>query len=149
MDVDLTGAFLCTQQVFSGMKERNWGRVINISSTSGVKGYPYTSAYSAAKHGLIGLTRALAVECSQTGITVNAVCPGFTNTKIVEDAVQNISSKTGRSLEAALAELTRHNPQGRLIEPEEVAGAVAWLCSDAARSVTGQSIVLAGGEIMY
>lgn len=148
LDVNLTGAFLCTQQVYPKMREKKEGRIINIASTSGLKGYAYTTAYTAAKHGLIGLTRSLALECANTAITVNAICPGFTNTEIVSDAIANIVSKTGRSEDEALAELTKHNPQSRLIEPEEVAETALWLCSEAAGSVTGQSIVIAGGEIM-
>ena len=148
LDVNLTGAFLCTQHVYTAMRETNRGRIINIASTSGLKGYAYTTAYTAAKHGLVGLTRALALECAHTNITVNAICPGFTNTDIVQQSIATIVDKTGRTESEALAELTKHNPQNRLIEPEEIADTALWLCSDAAASVTGQAIIIAGGEIM-
>lgn len=113
-----------------------------------MKGYAYSVAYSAAKHGAIGFVRALALELAMSDITVNAVCPGFTETEIVRTAVATLVNKTGRSESAARAELAKFNPQGRLIDPEEVASAVAWLCDPANRSVTGQSIVVAGGEVM-
>lgn len=148
MGVDLTGVFLCTRQVLRGMTQSGWGRVVNVASTAGLKGYGYIAAYCAAKHGVIGLTRALAVETARTGVTVNAVCPGYAETDIVEDAIANIMAKTGRSRDEALAELTVHNPQGRLIQPREVAEAVAWLCLPGSGSITGQSIAVAGGEVM-
>ena len=113
----------------------------------GLKGYAYTTAYTAAKHGVIGLTRSLALELAATDITVNSVCPGFTDTDIVAESITNIVAKTGRSEEEALAELVKHNPQKRLISPGEVADTVVWLCADTSRSVTGQSIVVAGGEV--
>ncbi len=146
LDVNLTGVFLCTRAVYAGMLERGRGRIINIASTSGLKGYAYSSAYSAAKHGVIGLTRSLALEAARSEVTVNAICPGFSNTPLLREAVERIVAKTGRSEEQALAELLRHNPQGRLVEPEEIAQTVLWLCSAAARSVNGQAIALAGGE---
>jgi NAD(P)-dependent dehydrogenase (short-subunit alcohol dehydrogenase family) len=130
------------------MLERRFGRIVNIASTSGLRGYPYVAAYCAAKHGVIGLTRALALEVAQRHVTVNAVCPGFTETALIEDAVANIRKVTGRSAEAAREALTHTNPQGRLIQPAEVAHAVAWLCSPGSESVTGQSIAVAGGEVM-
>lgn len=148
LDVDLMGAVYCTQAVLPGMLEAGWGRIINIASTAGLAGQSYISAYCAAKHGLIGLTRALAMETARTGVTVNAVCPGYTDTEMVATSVANIAIKTGRSREEVMASLLAHNPQGRLIQPREVADAVVWLCSDGAASVTGQSIVLAGGELM-
>jgi NAD(P)-dependent dehydrogenase (short-subunit alcohol dehydrogenase family) len=148
LDVDLMGAVYCTQAVLPEMLEAGWGRIINIASTAGLAGYSYISAYCAAKHGLIGLTRALAIETARKGVTVNAVCPGYTDTDIVATSVANIASKTGRSHDEVMASLLAHNPQGRLIQPQEVAEAVAWLCGDGAASVTGQSIVLAGGELM-
>lgn len=144
--VNLTGTFNCTQAVIAGMLDAGSGRIINIASTAALKGYPYVSAYCAAKHGIIGLTRSLALEYATRGITVNAVCPGYTNTEIVERAIDNIMSATGRSRDEALAELLRANPQGRLVEPEEVAETVLWLCRQA--SVNGQSIAVAGGEVM-
>ncbi len=148
MSVNLDGIFYCTRAVYDDMRNRGWGRIVNIASTAAVKGYAYVSAYCAAKHGVIGLTRALALEAAQTGVTVNAVCPGYTDTDIVREAVSNITNKTGLSAEAALAELTRNNPQSRLIRPSEVAHAVLWLCRPESASVTGQSIFIAGGEVM-
>jgi NAD(P)-dependent dehydrogenase (short-subunit alcohol dehydrogenase family) len=146
--VNLTGAYHGIRGALPGMLERGFGRIVNIASTSGLRGYPYVAAYCAAKHGVIGLTRALALEVVQRGVTVNAVCPGFTETALVEDAIANIRKVTGRSAEAAREALTRTNPQGRLIEPAEVAHAVAWLCLPGSESVTGQSIAVAGGEVM-
>jgi NAD(P)-dependent dehydrogenase (short-subunit alcohol dehydrogenase family) len=146
MAVNLDGVFHCTAQVVPAMRERGTGRIVNIASTASLKGYAYVSAYCAAKHGVLGLTRALALELAQKGVTVNAVCPGYTDTDIIRDAVANIVQKTGRSEAEALAEFTRVNPQGRLIDPQEVADTVSWLCSDAARSITGQAIALCGGE---
>jgi NAD(P)-dependent dehydrogenase (short-subunit alcohol dehydrogenase family) len=148
LDIDLMGAVYCTQAVLPAMIEAKWGRIINIASTAGVAGYAYISTYCAAKHGMIGLTRALAIETARTGVTVNAVCPGYVDTEMTAQTVANIVSKTGRSREEAIASLVSHNPQGRLIQPREVADAVAWLCGESAASVTGQSIAIAGGEIM-
>ncbi|MFO1300530.1 MAG: SDR family oxidoreductase, partial [Burkholderiaceae bacterium] len=123
-------------------------RVVNVASTAGLTGMPYVTAYCAAKHALVGFTRALAMETARKGITVNAVCPGYSDTDIVGDALANIAAKTGRSRDEALSNLVAHNPQGRLIQPEEVGETIGWLCSEAAASVTGQSIVIAGGELM-
>lgn len=148
LEVNLTGTFLCTQAALPGMLELGWGRIINISSTAGLTGYPYVSAYSAAKHGVIGLTRSLALELARKNITVNAVCPGYTETDIVHEAVQNIVAKTGRSETEARAELTKHNPQARLIHPNEIAETVLWLCNPRSSSITGQAIAIAGGEVM-
>jgi len=147
LDVDLMGAVYCTQAVLPAMLEAKWGRIINIASTAGVAGSAYITTYCAAKHGMIGLTRALAMETARTGVTVNAVCPGYTDTDMTEQSIANITKKTGRSREEAIATLVTHNPQGRLIQPAEVADAVVWLCGDNAASVTGQSIVIAGGEV--
>jgi NAD(P)-dependent dehydrogenase (short-subunit alcohol dehydrogenase family) len=146
--VDLTGPFLCIQQVLKPMVAAGFGRIVNIASTSGMTGCAYVTAYCAAKHGLIGLTRSLAMEVAKSGVTVNAVCPGFTDTDIVSRSVANIVEKTARTPEQALAQLVVHNPQGRLVQPEEVAEAVGWLCLPGSRSVTGQSILIAGGELM-
>jgi NAD(P)-dependent dehydrogenase (short-subunit alcohol dehydrogenase family) len=146
--VDLTGPFLCIQQVLKPMVAAGFGRIVNIASTSGMTGCAYVTAYCAAKHGLIGLTRSLAMEVAKSGVTVNAVCPGFTDTDIVSRSVANIVDKTSRTSEEALAQLVVHNPQGRLILPEEVAESVGWLCLPGSRSVTGQSILIAGGELM-
>ena len=145
--VNLTGTFLCTQQVVTEMSKRGWGRVVNIASTAGLIGYAYVSAYCAAKHGVIGFTRSLALELALKGVTVNAVCPGYTDTDLVADSVQNIVAKTGRSAEQAIAELVKGNPQKRLIKPDEVANAVAWLCLPGSESITGQAIAVAGGEV--
>jgi NAD(P)-dependent dehydrogenase (short-subunit alcohol dehydrogenase family) len=147
MDVNLRGVFLCTQAALPSMREQDSGRIINIASTAGLKGYAYIAAYAASKHGVIGMTRALALELALTGITVNCVCPGFTDTAMAAEAVANITGKTGRSETEALAELTKNNPQQRLIAPEEVADTVMWLCGDSSRSMNGQAIAVAGGEI--
>lgn len=148
LDVNLTGTFLCIQAVIDGMREQGYGRIINIVSTAGLTGYAYVTAYCAAKHGVIGLTRALAIELAQKGITVNAICPGYTDTDMIVDAVKNITDKTGRTEAEAVAELVKHNPQGRLIQPEEIAASALWLCHPASASITGQSIAIAGGEIL-
>jgi len=146
--VNLKGAFLCAQAALPAMLRAKHGRIIAIASTAGLTGYPYVSAYVAAKHALIGLTRALALETAKSGVTVNAVCPGFTDTELVVRSAATIAAKTGRSLAEARAELTRSNPMGRLVTPEEVASAVAFLALPGAGAVTGQAIVIAGGEVM-
>ena len=148
LDVNLTGAYHCIQAALPPMLEAGWGRIVNVASTAGLTGYRYVAAYCAAKHGLVGLTRALALELAQKGITVNAVCPGYTDTDIVQEAVANIARKTGRSEEQARAGLAAGNPQGRLVRPEEVAHAVAMLCMPDAAALNGQAIAVAGGEIM-
>jgi NAD(P)-dependent dehydrogenase (short-subunit alcohol dehydrogenase family) len=147
MAVNLDGVFNCTRAVYVEMRNRGWGRIVNVASTAAVKGYAFVSAYCAAKHGVLGLTRALALEAARSGVTVNAVCPGYTDTAIVRDAVMNIVKITGRAEDEALAELTHNNPQGRLIQPSEVAHAVAWLCRPESISITGQAIMVAGGEV--
>jgi NAD(P)-dependent dehydrogenase (short-subunit alcohol dehydrogenase family) len=146
--VDAMGPFLCTRQVLPGMIEARHGRVVNVASTAGLTGYAYVAAYCAAKHAVIGMTRALAREVAGKGVTVNAVCPGYTDTDIVSAALDNITAKTGRAREEALAEIVAHNPQKRLIRPQEVAEAVAWLCLPSSAAITGQSILVAGGELM-
>jgi NAD(P)-dependent dehydrogenase (short-subunit alcohol dehydrogenase family) len=146
--VNLTGTFLVTREVVPDMIVKRAGRVINIASTAGLVGYAYVSAYVAAKHGVIGLTRSLALEFTRAGITVNAVCPGYTDTALFERAVDNIMAKTKRSRDDARATLAASNPQGRLVTPEEVARTVLWLGSADAASITGQAIVIAGGEVM-
>ena len=145
--VNLTGTYLATRQAVPDMLSEGFGRIVNIASTAGLRGAPYISAYASSKHAVIGLTRSLALEYASRNITVNAVCPGFVDTDIVKDAVANIKSKTGRSDAEALAALVASNPQRRLVEPREVADTVMWLCRPGAESVTGQSIVLAGGEV--
>lgn len=146
MAVNLNGVFHCTSQVIQGMRKRASGRIINIASTASLTGYAYVSAYCTAKHGVLGLTRALALETAKLNITVNAVCPGFTDTDIIRQGVKNIVLKTGRSEEEALQAFIGSNPQGRLIQPDEVADTVVWLCSESARSITGQAISISGGE---
>ncbi|WP_296097032.1 SDR family NAD(P)-dependent oxidoreductase [uncultured Agrobacterium sp.] len=149
LSVDLTGVFNVTQTVLPDLKGHGEGaRIINIASTAGLTGYAYVSAYCAAKHGVIGLTRSLALELAKKGVTVNAVCPGFTDTPIIQQSLETIMQKTGRSREEALSEFTKSNPQGRLIRPQEVADATLWLASPSAGSVTGQAIAIAGGEVM-
>ncbi len=148
LGVNLTGSFLCLRAALPAMVAARWGRVVNIASTAGQRGYPYVAAYTAAKHGVIGLTRAAALEVATQGVTVNAVCPGFTETDLLRDSVAHIMGKTGRSEAQARESLTQHNPQRRLVQPAEVADAVAWLCSPAAGAVTGQSVSVSGGEVM-
>jgi NAD(P)-dependent dehydrogenase (short-subunit alcohol dehydrogenase family) len=148
LSVNLTGTFLCMRECLPDMLKAGFGRIVNVASTAGLIGYPYVSAYCASKHGVIGLTRAVALETARRNVTVNAVCPGYTDTDLVRTAVANISAKTGRGDEEALAELISHNPQGRLVTPEEVADTVRWLCLRSTGSVTGQSIAVAGGEVM-
>ncbi|MGA2189807.1 MAG: SDR family oxidoreductase [Steroidobacteraceae bacterium] len=145
--VNLTGTYLATRQAVPDMLAEGFGRIVNIASTAGLRGAAYISAYASSKHAVIGLTRSLAVEYASRNITVNAVCPGYVDTDIVKDAIANIKNKTGRSDGEALAALVASNPQHRLIAPQEVADTVMWLCRPGSESVTGQSIILAGGEV--
>lgn len=147
MDVNFMGVVHAIQAALPSMKSRPYGRIIAVASTAGLKGYAYVSAYSAAKHAVIGLVRSLALELANTPITVNAVCPGFTDTDLVAGSIDNIMNKTGRSREQAVAELAKYNPQGRLVTPQEVADTVLWLCGEGASAITGQAIAVAGGEV--
>jgi NAD(P)-dependent dehydrogenase (short-subunit alcohol dehydrogenase family) len=144
--VNVMGAVAVTQAALPAMLEGGFGRVVNVASTAALKGYAYVSAYVAAKHALVGLTRALAQEVATKGVTVNAVCPGFTDTEIVADSIARIVATTGRTEAQARAELVKHNPQRRLVRPEEVAAAVLMLCLPGAAAVNGQAIAVDGGE---
>jgi NAD(P)-dependent dehydrogenase (short-subunit alcohol dehydrogenase family) len=145
--VNVTGTYLCSREAARDMLAAAYGRIVNVASIAGLRGGAYIAAYVASKHAVIGLTRALALEYAARNITVNAVCPGYTDTQMTKDAVANIMEKTGRTEQEALAALLATNPQRRLIEPAEVVNAVLWLCRPGTQSVTGQSIVLAGGEV--
>lgn len=144
--VNVMGAVAVTRAVLPGMIDAGLGRVVHVASTAALKGYAYVSAYVAAKHALLGLTRALAQEVATKGVTVNAICPGFTDTDIVADSVARIVAKTGRGEAEARAELAKHNPQRRLVRPEEVAAAVLMLCAPGASAINGQAIAVDGGE---
>jgi NAD(P)-dependent dehydrogenase (short-subunit alcohol dehydrogenase family) len=146
--INLSGTYFGIQAALPEMMQGGYGRIVNIASTAGLTGYPYVAAYCAAKHGVVGLTRAVAREVAMRNITVNAVCPGYTDTDLVREAAAKISAVTGRKLDDALQAMTKSNPQGRLVDPDEVANAVTWLCLPGSESVTGQSIVVAGGELM-
>lgn len=148
IEVNLEGAFHCIHAVLPAMLHSKWGRIVNVASTAGLMGYRYVSAYCAAKHGLVGLTRSLALEVATQGVTVNAVCPGYTDTAILQQAIEGIVAKTGRTPEQAREILSAQNPQKKIIQPEEVANAVAWLCLPGSEAITGQSIAVAGGEVM-
>ena len=146
-ELNVMGVVHATRAVLDGMRERRGGRIVAIASTAGLKGYGYVSAYCAAKHALVGLVRSLAVETAASGVTVNAVCPGYTDTELVQQSLTRISAKTGRSREDALGSLLKDSPLGRLVKPQEVAAAVLYLCSPEASAVTGTTLVVAGGEI--
>jgi len=146
--VNLDGTFFFTQSALPAMLEAGWGRIVNIASTAGLVGYAYVSAYCTAKHAVVGLTRALAVEVAAKGVTVNAVCPGYTDTDLVRHSIETIATKTGKTNDAVIGELTAKNPQKRLVLPEEAANAVAWLCLPGSDAINGQAIAVAGGEVM-
>jgi 3-hydroxybutyrate dehydrogenase len=147
IDVDFMGVVHAVQAVLPAMKDRPYGRIVAIASTAGLRGYAYASAYSAAKHAVVGLVRSLALELARTHVTVNAVCPGFTDTDLLAGSIDSIMKKTGRSHAQAVADLARSNPQGRLVSPAEVADTVLWLCGEGAGAITGQAIAVAGGEV--
>jgi NAD(P)-dependent dehydrogenase (short-subunit alcohol dehydrogenase family) len=146
--VNLTGAFHCAQAVLPAMIEAGWGRIITIASTAGLIPYRTVAAYVAAKHGVIGLTRALALEFARSGVTVNAICPGYTETEMAQDAIATLRHEGGHSEQEARRRLTGKNPQGRLVQPEQVADSVIWLCGAGSAAVTGQAIAVCGGEVM-
>jgi NAD(P)-dependent dehydrogenase (short-subunit alcohol dehydrogenase family) len=145
--INLTGAFLCSRAALADMYASKWGRIVNVASIAGLKGGPYISAYCASKHGMIGMTRALAHEAAKRGVTVNAVCPGYVETDIITRAAESIASKTKLNEDEARAVLYAGNPQGRLITADEVASAISWLCSDGAAATNGAAIPMSGGEI--
>ncbi len=148
LEVNVTGVFLMSRAVLPGMIERGWGRIVSIASTAGLKGYAYVAAYCAAKHGVIGMTRSLALEVAPKGVTVNAVCPGYTETELLTESTANITEKTGASEDEARTQLLESNPQGRFVAPKEVAEAAAWLVGPNTDAITGQAIAVAGGEVM-
>jgi len=145
--VNLDGPFFCARDALPDMLAAGWGRIVNVASTAGLKGYAYVAAYCASKHALVGLTRALAQEVARRGVTVNAVCPGFTDTEITEQSISQIVDTTALDAEQARAALTAHNPQARLIAPAEAAAAIAWLCTQGASAVNGATISVSGGEV--
>lgn len=147
LSVNLTGAFLTVRPALKPMSQKRWGRIVFIASIAGLKGAAYVAPYVASKHGVVGLMRALAAETAKTGVTVNAICPGFVETPMLSESIARIMEKTGRSEAQARSLLSATNPQGRFIQPQEVADAVLWLCGENAGSVTGQAISISGGEV--
>jgi NAD(P)-dependent dehydrogenase (short-subunit alcohol dehydrogenase family) len=145
--VNLTATYACSREVIAEMVDAGYGRIVNVASTAGLVGGPYIAAYNAAKHGVIGLTRSLAAEFGRKGITVNAVCPGFTETSMLERTLERIARTTGRTEDGAATALLARNPLGRFVRPVEVAQVVAWLCRPDSAAVNGQAIVIDGGEV--
>ena len=148
IEINLSGSFYCTRAVLPGMIERGWGRIINMASIAGKTGAPYIAAYSASKHGLIGLTRSCAAEVAAKGITVNAICPGYVDTEMTTRGVENITKKTGRSADEAMESILKMSPQNRLVTSEEVAALALFLASDDGRSINGQAISVDGGAVL-
>ena len=148
MELDVTAAFRVTRALAPGMVKVGWGRIINIASNAGISGYGYSTAYCAAKHAMVGMTRALAIDLARTGVTINAVCPGWVETQMAEEAVTRIAGKTGRSVDEARTSLAKMSPQQRMITPEEVAHATVSLCAEGARGIHGQTIVIDGGQVL-
>jgi 3-hydroxybutyrate dehydrogenase len=148
IELDATAPFRLTRALVPAMVKAGWGRVVNIASNAGVSGYGYSAAYCAAKHAMVGWTRALAIDLARTGVTINALCPGWVRTKMAQEAVDRIAAKTGRSADDARATLEGMSPQRRMIEPEEVAYSAVMLCADAARGIHGQTMIIDGGAIL-